>query len=897
MSQHEQEAVSCDPLFQGMTRPPMTYRVTYTYFMVNLLLTTMVFLVTGALWAWLLAVPIHFVGVLACMKDPRFFDLWFIKLTQTPPTRNWRFWQAQSYSPSPGRAAPAVGRTGLGTPAQRETSLADFVPYTHHVDDTTIATRNGDLVTVLQLDDGFSFETADQAELNSLKQIRNDLWRGLEHRVAIYHHILRRWAPTPPTGEFQGFCNDLDQAWRQRLSDARLFLNQEYVTLVLRPWRGPIGWLDRIRRLASAKVDRAAFETEQARTVGALHETAEHVLKTLAAYGARRLGRYDTPTGPRSEAMEMLHYLLNQKSRPLRVPTQPLHDYLPCVRPFFGSESVELRGPARDDVTFGAMLSIKEYGPETSPGMLDPLLRLPHEFVLTQSFSGIERQSALDSLQRTQRVMVMSGDRALTQQEELTSAMDATAGGLITWGEHHLTLFVKGPTPAALDRAVTDATSELTMLGLQVLREDLTQEACYMAQLPGNFAYRARTAKMSSANFASFGSFHNFPAGRLEGNHWGPCVTVLETTSGTPHAFNLHHGDVGNFTLLGPTGKGKTVILGFLLAQAQRFKPRTVYFDKDRGAEIFLRAIGGHYSVLAHGTPTGLNPWQLSDTEINRGFLRELVACLVAEEHPLTAEERLLIAQAVEENFHVPRPHRRLRVFQELLAGHELPGPNSLAARLAPWHSDGERAWLFDNEHDQLSLDQGTIGLDLTTILDDPISRVPALMYLFHRVDALFTGAKTIVFLDEAWKALDDPAFAARIKDWLKTLRKRNGVLGLGAQSAGDLLKSGIADTLLEQCPTQLFLPNPKADSASYGDGCGLTREEVRLLRVLPDRCFLIKHGLHSVVARLDLSGMDDLLAVLSGRTETVQLLDDLRAEVGDDPNAWLPLFHQRRNV
>ena len=92
-------------------------------------------------------------------------------------------------------------------------------------------------------------------------------------------------------------------------------------------------------------------------------------------------------------------------------------------------------------------------------------------------------------------------------------------------------------------------------------------------------------------------------------------------------------------------------------------------------------------------------------------------------------------------------------------------------------------------------------------------------------------------------------------------------------------------------------MPNLKADKESYCDDFGLSLEEFRIIRELPDnsRCFLIKHGAHSVIARHDLSGMDDALSVLSGREETVVLLDQIRSEVGDDPRHWLPLFHERR--
>jgi type IV secretion system protein VirB4 len=165
------------------------------------------------------------------------------------------------------------------------------------------------------------------------------------------------------------------------------------------------------------------------------------------------------------------------------------------------------------------------------------------------------------------------------------------------------------------------------------------------------------------------------------------------------------------------------------------------------------------------------------------------------------------------------------------------------------------------------------------------------MMYLFHRVEERLDGTPAIIMVDEGWKALDDEVFTARIRDWEKTIRKRNGIVGFATQSAEDALESRIASAIVEQAATQIFMANPKAQARDYVEGFGLTQHEYNLVRQLPDnaRAFLIKHGQESVVARLDLSGDANLLTILSGRERTVRLLDAIRAETGDDPQAWLP--------
>jgi len=174
--------------------------------------------------------------------------------------------------------------------------------------------------------------------------------------------------------------------------------------------------------------------------------------------------------------------------------------------------------------------------------------------------------------------------------------------------------------------------------------------------------------------------------------------------------------------------------------------------------------------------------------------------------------------------------------------------------------------------------------------------RTPAMMYLFHRVEERLDGTPSIIVVDEGWKALDDDIFVRRIKDWEKTIRKRNGIVGFATQSAQDALESRIASAIIEQAATQIFMANPKARTIDYMEGFGLTAHEYELVRTLPDsaHCFLIKHGMESVVARLNLTGEREILTILSGREKTVRLLDELRAEHGDDPSAWLaPLLEK----
>ena len=557
-------------------------------------------------------------------------------------------------------------------------------------------------------------------------------------------------------------------------------------------------------------------------------------------------------------------------------------------------------GPGPGAAAFGAVVSLKDYPARTSPGLLDGVLRLPMEMVLTESFAFVDRQAALDRMGLALRRLKAAEDDAFSLRGELAQARDDVGAGRAAYGEHHLTILAKAESLEELDTAVADIQSSLAEAGAVAVREDVNLEPAFWAQFPANFSYIARKALISAGNFAGLASFHNHPTGQATGNHWGPAIAVLETTAFGPYHFNFHHGDLGNFTVIGPSGSGKTVLLTFLLAQAERLKPRIAYFDKDRGAEPFIRAIGGRYDVISPGEPTGFNPLALPDTPANRAFLTEWIGqLLTADGDTLNSEDRAMIADAIDANFAQAPGHRRLRYLRELFRGARRPSAGDLAARLAAWCDGGDHAWLFDNANDQLDIETRILGFDMTKLLDSPIIRIPAMMYLFHRLEQRLDGTPALIVVDEGWKVLDDPVFVRRIKDWEKTIRKRNGVVGFCTQSASDALDSRIASAIIEQAATRIFFPNNRAKASDYIDGFGLSEHEFELVKTLPDtsRCFLIKRGDHSVVARLDLSGLSGELAVLAGTERAVRRLDALRLQVGDEPSAWLPTFMEGRSA
>ena len=519
--------------------------------------------------------------------------------------------------------------------------------------------------------------------------------------------------------------------------------------------------------------------------------------------------------------------------------------------------------------------------------------------------------------------MSKAGDFAVSQAEELKDALDALTANEFVMGDHHFTLHILTPlAPQGSDRAdiqrlkhlnddVARARAMLADTGFTTAREDLALEAAFWAQLPGCFSLRPRKAPITSRNFCAMAAFHNFPSGRASGNHWGEALAMLITSARSPYYFSLHASDpkdpdggsrkdTGHTFICGPTGSGKSVLIGFLVAMLARQGATQIIFDKDRGLEILVRALGGTYLPLKNGVPTGFNPLQLEPTPAHIEFLKVWLRALVRGLTPLSVREEADLDHALMGTLALDREARRLSRLIEFTDATRAEG---IQARLARWceSSRGDYAWVFDNAEDSLvgELSSATlIGIDVTDFLDHPLTRSPVTLYLFHVIRQLLDGRRFVCWMDEFWKLLSDPAFETFAKDGPKTWRKLNGVMALATQSASDVLESPISRTIIEQTPTKILFPNPDANLAEYVEGFGLSEREFLLIKEQLEpgsRQFLIKQGHSSVVCQLDLKGFEAELKVISGRASTVEALHRVMEQTGPDPAQWLPVFQQTR--
>jgi type IV secretion system protein VirB4 len=773
----------------------------------------------------------------------------------------------------------------------READYVPYLPYLRHASDDVIILQNGCCMRMYAIE-GRSFETSDPDELAAWHNSLNILFRSLcDDRFAIWTHVVRRpIEPYRPQGFRSRFAAELDEQYYAKLLGRTIYRNDFYVTLIVKP--GDL-LADKLTGFLGLK--RAGEEEIDPRSLQLLDEKCRDFESMLSLCEPHVLATYEHDGVLFSRPLEILHYVMTGDNLRIPIIDGPIGQALYSSRIIFGSESIEFRLPHQTH--YGVMFGIRDYVAQTKTGQFNALLKLNMGFVLTQSFTSFVKSSAMDKLHRRQRQLASSDDVTSSQADELVASMDGLNSNRFVMGDHHLSLMVTDHDPKRLIDRVSRARAALADTGMVAARESLALEAAFWAQLPGNWQMRARPAAISSRNFAAMSPFYTYPAGHATNNHWGDAVALLQTTSGSSFWFNFHNKDLGHTLVIGPTGAGKTVLQNFLMSQLEKSGATQIFIDKDRGAEIFVRACGGTYLPLRNGVRTGFAPLKgLGNGPADIAFLQQFVRVLVRRDNrPFTVAEELRIDEGIEAVLRLDPAERSLGALRQVLGYKDAEG---IGPRLDRWTRDGALGWVFDNEADELSLGAAFIGFDMTDFLDHPEVRTPIMLYLFHRIDALLDGRRVVVDIDEFWKALEDDAFRAFAQDGLKTYRKRNGILVFGTQSPADALRSPISHSIIEQTATKIILPNPYGRERDYREGLGLTAAEYKLIKeeLSPEsRAFLIKQGANSVVARLDLSGMDDAIAVLSGRAETLQLMERAREQSGPRPDDWLPRFHAMR--
>lgn len=765
-------------------------------------------------------------------------------------------------------------------------------PMRFHVSEHCVQYGNNRLLLTVELS-GIPFVTIDdeliETHFNSLNTFFASIGKDKGSRLATWLHVCHRKANTDFNHHFDcGFMNGFASKYMARFRNGDYFENRFYVSLIL-------------------KYDDLADGIKD------LEEAGLFVQKSLGRYGAQILGTYEKNEIAYSEVYRFLGYLANGFDEEVPITATPIVEVLGSSHLHFGVDVMAIKGNAADQTKFATCYDLKDFPSSTKSGLFDCLLKLPFEFTLAQSFVYLNQGSTMKRFDEQINRLTSVNDAATHQIDEIEEAKGFVSSGELVFGDYHAGLIVFGQNgKAAQENGETARATLLGESGARFVKASLSAPLTYFGQIPGAIKSRSRPMPKSSRNLAAAFAMHTYSSGKASGNPIGDgsAVIPLQTVTKGLYNFNFHYSRMdedntgekiaGHTLILGATGTGKTVTQSTLLGFTDRFNPKLFAIDKDFGMKIFIEAQGGTYFSLKAGESTGLNPFQLADTPKNRDYLNGLLKlCGQDNNGQISADDEQKIKVAVDTNFSLPFESRR---FSRVLETIPSTGENDLAARLRKWtHAgNGRFAWALDNASNAFDVkDYRKIGFDVTDFLRPGYEPTgPVLSYLFHLKSLMQEdGELMATVVEEFWLPAQFEITANVILDILKTGRKRGEFILLISQSPEDAINSPIFSAIVQQTPTKVLLPNPNAKYEGGYQEINLTRKEFAELKKLSDdsRTFLVKQGNQSTFAVLDLYGYGDEIAVISGTTDNVVLLDQITAITGHDPDIWLPIFHKLR--
>lgn len=804
--------------------------------------------------------------------------------------------------------------------------ISTQLPYSQQTNDTTVRTYERDFTRTIKLQ-GVPFETLGAGELNGLNQqwlysLNNLAKNG---KVALWSHIVRKQIEYDVSDiEYDNpLSTEFAKQFAKKNGTKKQFINELFLSPVY--------------RMATTALDKAAVRLSKKNVADMrsmysdgeeeINKLSDQLMTSLRHYHPKLLGTYDNDGIICSEIAEFYNYLLNHSNRKVPLAQSSMSDFIQSNELNFGAEVIEIAGNGSTEYAAILTLSAPYEANQINIKCLEGLLSAPFEFTLSQSVTVTPYQKADKFLSDQYNNELSTGNNSI-KLNELLETRERLQAGQFNFMDHEFSLVIYANDIKQLNKNINEATALLDYKALNTVRIKAgVMKNSYFNILPANFIKnRMRSLPIRDDAFTKFSPMHNHPTGNVLGSQWGLPIALMETTSNSPYFFNYHVSrdrlaeqginldyeeneekghkkEVGNYQIIGRTGSGKTVVKVALrlLAKKQALlsgkKLKTYTFDKDYGEKIATLAMGGQYFKIQAGVHTDINPFSLPKNETSVSVIHKIMKWNAqhGSNYLLSAREDEHLTLAIKRVYDLPVEMRRYARVRDYLSDKT---ENSLWTQLGKWCDGGSLAWLLDSKNDRFDLTKANdFGFDMTEILENDDARTPLLTYLTHKISINASGTPHIIDIAEAWQSLKDPFMKEYILNKGKTIRKEDGIIGLDTQDPDDISKSDIGASLLSQFPTQIIMPNSMASETDYMVGLKLTPREFNLIKTTPEGTgtFLVKKGKESVMVRMDLSGMNDMLSVLSSSIDNVHIVDEIIEEVGNDPQVWLPIFYKRR--
>ena len=732
-----------------------------------------------------------------------------------------------------------------------------------------ILNKNGTFQKTLKFR-GYDLDSATMYELKNSDARLNDVLRRLDGGWTMHIEAKRVRSKEYSTNEIDNFALKLiDNERKEKFESGNYFESEYYLTLT---YLTPI---DAEKKIKKFFVDEVEFSKKLDKSL----ETFKKEFKEIRGLFEELFLEVEDLTA--EETYTYLHSCISSKDQKVIVPEVPMYiaNYL-CDCDLVGGLK-----PILGDKHFRC-ISLQGFPNFTIPCMFDELNRLGIEYRWVTRFMFLSKNEALSKLEKKWKatfngrismlkrfMMEITGEKepnkvdedALEKADEINTQLNLTRADILTQGFYSCAIIVYGNTLEEVDEKTQKIEKLINGMGFITINESINCVETFLGAIPGNIYNNVRIPILNSISLC-----HLLPTSSVwGGDEWNkyldePALIYTQTAGSTPFRFNLHIGDIAHTCIVGPTGAGKSTFLQLINAQYKKYKNSKIFiFDKGGSARILTYAVGGTFFDLGTDNLSfqplrniGFNKENV-EKEIEKEELKKNIKLSEKERERIIEKERIraqlelewanewLLEIFEQEGIELKQIQKtKLWEALELLASNSDPkfrtmsslkinlNDRDLKDTLEKYTVKGALGKYFDSEEENISFSNWQV-FEMEKIMNNKSAITPLLSYLFHKIEGYLTGDPSIIVLDESWIFIDNALFAGKIRDWLKTLRKKNTGVIFATQELKDILDSSLFTTILDACKTKIFLPNENAEADNYlpiYEKFGLNNKEIKIL-------------------------------------------------------------------
>ncbi|WP_413430613.1 conjugal transfer protein TrbE [Brevundimonas phoenicis] len=766
----------------------------------------------------------------------------------------------------------------------RNTRLADFLPWAALAGEGVVLNKDGSLQRSARFR-GPDLDSAVPAELVAVAGRLNNAFRRLGSGWAIFVEAQRHGAVSYPASTFADSASALVDAERKAdFEEAGAHFESSYFLTFL--YLSPAEDAARAETWLYEGRDHAGVDARE--VLRSFVDRTDRILNLIDAFMPECVWLDD------AETLTYLHSTISTKRHRVRVPETPMYlDALLADQPLTGGLEPRL-GDAHVRI-----LTIVGFPTATTPGILDELNRLAFPYRWSTRAILLDKTDATKLLTKIRRQWfakrksiaailkeIMTNEAsALVDTDAANKAADADMAlqelGADYAGQAYVTatITVWDDDPRVAAEKLRLVEKVIQGRDFTAMTETINAVDAWLGSLPGHVYANVRQPPISTLNLAHMIPLSAVWAGPERDEHFdAPPLLYGRTEGSTPFRLSIHVGDVGHTLIVGPTGAGKSVLLALMALQFRRY-PQSQVFAFDFGGSIRAAALAmqGDWHDLGGGLTEGseesvsLQPLARIDDVAERAWASDwLIAILSRESVPVTPEVKEHLWSALSSLASAPVAERTLTGLSVLLQS------NDLKQALRPYCVGGPYGRLLDAEAEHLG--EAHVQAFETEGLIGTGAAAAVLAYLFHRIEDRLDGRPTLLIVDEGWLALDDNGFAGQLREWLKTLRKKNASVIFATQSLSDIDGSAIAPAIIESCQTRILLPNERAvepQITAIYRRFGLNDRQIEILaRATPKRDYYCQSRRGNRLFELGLSDVALALCAASSKQHQAMIAD-----------------------